>query len=92
MELMLTLDERSVTPLQRQLYDELRQAILSGRLGAGCRVPSTRMLAQQLGVSRTTLTQGYEQLLSEGYLEAARGAGTFVCRELPESVSKNPYF
>jgi GntR family transcriptional regulator/MocR family aminotransferase len=70
MDLAITLDQRSATPLRKQLYDELRAAILSGRLKPGERVPSTRAMAQSLGVSRATVTQSYEQLLSEGYLRA----------------------
>jgi len=89
MDLAITLDQRSATPLHKQLYDELRQAILAGRLKPGERVPSTRTLSQSLGVSRTTVTQSYEQLLSEGYLRAATGSGTFVGCELPDELLKS---
>jgi GntR family transcriptional regulator/MocR family aminotransferase len=88
MELAITLDQRSTTPLHKQLYDELRRAILMGRLKPGERVPSTRGLSQSLGVSRATVTQSYEQLLSEGYLRAATGSGTFVGCELPDELLK----
>jgi GntR family transcriptional regulator/MocR family aminotransferase len=88
MELAITLDQRSTTPLHKQLYDELRRAILTGRLKPGERVPSTRGLSQSLGVSRATVTQSYEQLLSEGYLRAASGSGTFVGCELPDELLK----
>ncbi len=84
MELAITLDNRSKSPLHRQLYDELRQSILAGRLAAGARVPSTRTLAESLHVSRTTVTQSYDQLISEGYLQAAIGSGTTVCHQLPD--------
>ncbi|HEY9858874.1 MAG TPA: PLP-dependent aminotransferase family protein [Candidatus Obscuribacterales bacterium] len=73
-------------PLHRQLYEELRQAILSGRLLPRQRIPSTRSLAKSLGISRTTVTQSYEQLLSEGYLETIVGSGTFVCAQLPDDL------
>jgi len=86
MDLTITLDQRSATPLHKQLYDELRRAILTGRLKPGERVPSTRGLSLSLGVSRTTVTQSYEQLLSEGYLRAATGSGTFVGCELPDEL------
>jgi GntR family transcriptional regulator / MocR family aminotransferase len=89
MELAITFDQRSTTPLHKQLYDELRSAILTGRLKPGERVPSTRTLSQSLGVSRTTVTQSYEQLLSEGYLRAATGSGTFVGCELPDELLKS---
>lgn len=84
MELAITLNNRLDIPLHRQLYDELRQSILAGRLAAGARLPSTRALAQSLHVSRTTVTQSYEQLISEGYLQAAIGSGTIVCHQLPD--------
>jgi GntR family transcriptional regulator/MocR family aminotransferase len=88
MDLAITLDQRSATPLRKQLYDELRAAILSGRLKPGERVPSTRAMAQSLGVSRATVTQSYEQLLSEGYLRAVIGSGTFVGCQLPDELLK----
>jgi GntR family transcriptional regulator/MocR family aminotransferase len=88
MDIAITLDQRSPAPLNRQLYEELRKAILFGRLKPGERVPSTRALAKSLGVSRTTVTQSYEQLLSEGYLRAATGSGTFVGCQLPDELLK----
>ncbi|HEY6402122.1 MAG TPA: PLP-dependent aminotransferase family protein [Blastocatellia bacterium] len=88
MDLPITLDQRSETPLHKQLYDELRRAILTGRLKPGERVPSTRGLSLSLGVSRTTVTQSYEQLLSEGYLRAETGSGTFVGCDLPDELLK----
>jgi GntR family transcriptional regulator/MocR family aminotransferase len=88
MDLAITLDQRSATPLHKQLYDELRGAILTGRLKPGERVPSTRGLSQSLGVSRATVTQSYEQLLSEGYLRSSTGSGTFVGCELPDELLK----
>jgi GntR family transcriptional regulator/MocR family aminotransferase len=86
MELAINLSNHSGAPLHRQLYDELRQLILKGRLTPGDRVPSTRALAESLGVSRTTVTQSYDQLISEGYLQAAIGSGTIVCHQLPDDL------
>src|SRR5690349_11375019 len=86
MELAITLDHSSKTPLHRQLYDELRQSILAGRLAAGARLPSSRALAASLEVSRTTVTQSYDQLISEGYLQTAIGSGTTVCQQLPDEL------
>jgi GntR family transcriptional regulator / MocR family aminotransferase len=84
---MLTaIDRNSEVPLGRQIYELWRLGILEGRFSRGERVPSTREMAQALGLSRGTVTQAYEQLVSEGYLEAAHGAGTFVCRRLPEDL------
>jgi GntR family transcriptional regulator / MocR family aminotransferase len=85
MELTLSLDHDSAVPLHRQVYAELRRSILSGRLLPGQRLPSTRSLALALAISRTTVTQSYEQLLSEGYLETRHGSGTFVC-QLPDTL------
>ena len=74
----------SRSPLQLQLYDQLRGLILAGRLGPGAALPPSRALARELGVSRTTVLLSYDQLTSEGYVEGRRGAGTFVPEVLPE--------
>jgi len=86
MDFVITINSQAGLPLHRQVYEELRQAILSGRLAPGQRLPSTRSLSQSLGISRSTVTQSYEQLLSEGYLEATMGSGTFVCDQLPDDL------
>ncbi|MCX4986879.1 PLP-dependent aminotransferase family protein [Streptomyces sp. NBC_00572] len=62
----------------RVLQEALREAVRSGRLAAGTRLPSTRALATDLGVSRGLVTEAYEQLTAEGYLRSDRGAGTWV--------------
>ena len=80
------LDPSSVTPFHRQIYEEWRRGILTGRFRRGERVPSTRELAATLDVSRSTVTEAYEQLIAEGYLESVHGSGTFVCRELPDEL------
>lgn len=85
MELALTLDIEALLPLHQQVYTQLRAAILSGRLRSGQRIPASRALAKSLGLSRTTITQGYDQLISEGYLQTRPGAGTYVCDQLPET-------
>ncbi|OCQ97705.1 aspartate aminotransferase [Nostoc sp. MBR 210] len=86
MDFVISIDSQAALPLHRQVYTEIRQAILTGRLTPGEKLPSTRVLAQLLGVSRTTITQSYEMLLSEGYLETSVGSGTFVCRQLPDDL------
>jgi GntR family transcriptional regulator/MocR family aminotransferase len=86
MDFTIALDNHSTLPLHRQLYEELRRLILSGKLQPGGRLPSTRGLAKSLGISRATVTQSYEQLLSEGYLQAVTGSGTFVCDCLPDDL------
>ena len=78
------LDAASAEPLHRQLYDALRDAVLSGHLRPGARLASTRAMAADLGVSRNTVMAAFEQLLAEGYLEGRVGAGTFVTRTLPD--------
>lgn len=83
--LHLALEPGSDQPLARQLYGELRAAILSGRLRAGDRLPASRVLAAELGVSRNTSLAALEQLISEGYIEARRGSGSYVAQSLPDA-------
>jgi GntR family transcriptional regulator/MocR family aminotransferase len=80
----ITLDETLAEPLFRQLYSELRQAILTGRLRPGDRLPASRSLAGEFGVSRNTVLGAFEQLLSEGYLVMRGGSGTYVAGDLPD--------
>jgi len=84
--LALALDRASEISLQQQLYDQLREVILAGRLAPGSRLPSSRALAAELGCSRNTVVSAFDQLLSEGYLEGHAGSGTFVSRVLPEDL------
>jgi GntR family transcriptional regulator / MocR family aminotransferase len=73
-------------PAYQWLYVALRDQILSGRLRAGTRLPSTRDLARQYGLARGTIINAFEQLKSEGYVEGSVGAGTYVNRVLPEKL------
>lgn len=84
--LSLDLDPCSATPLFRQIYEGIRSSILDGRLHPGERLPATRRMAEELGVSRNTALAAFDQLLSEGYLEGRTGAGTFVTQHLPEHL------
>lgn len=86
------LDEKSAQPLYRQIYEAIRHAILSGNLHPTTTLPATRQLAKQLGVSRMTVINAYDQLLAEGYLEAKTGAGTFVAAHLPEDFLQTSGF
>lgn len=86
MHFATVLDRTLATPLHRQVYEQWRKGILTGRFRPGERVPSTRELAASLAVSRGTVSEAWEQLIAEGYLEAAQGSGTFVCRELPDRL------
>jgi GntR family transcriptional regulator/MocR family aminotransferase len=65
-------------PLQQQLYQQLRELIVSARLADGARMPSTRMLADQFSIARITVVLTYERLLAEGYLTTMPAKGTFV--------------
>jgi GntR family transcriptional regulator / MocR family aminotransferase len=76
--------ENETAPLHRQIYESIRVSILNGDFGSRMRVPSTRLLAEHLGVSRMTVVNAYDQLLAEGYLEGRIGSGTFVASRLPE--------
>jgi GntR family transcriptional regulator/MocR family aminotransferase len=86
MRFATAVDRRSAAPLRLQIYEQWREAVLTGRFRSGTAVPSTRELAATLGVSRSTVTEAYDQLIAEGYLETARGSGTFVCRALPDDL------
>lgn len=88
--LLAGLDPDSRVPLHRQLYQEIRSAILDGRIAPGDRIPSTRGLAQDLGVSRTTVLQAVDQLRAEGYLTSVVGSGTRVSDVLPERFTQAP--
>ncbi|WP_176100297.1 PLP-dependent aminotransferase family protein [Burkholderia cepacia] len=77
-------------PIYRQLHRLLQQAILSRELPAGTRVPSSRLLAAELGIARNTVTQVYEQLSLEGYVNSATGRGTFVADSAPDEIVGAP--
>ncbi|HEX6737843.1 MAG TPA: PLP-dependent aminotransferase family protein, partial [Vicinamibacteria bacterium] len=74
------------TPRYRWLYEALRAEILQGRLKRGTRIPSTRDLGAQYGLSRGTIVFAFEQLKSEGYLEGTVGSGTYVSQTLPDDL------
>lgn len=81
----IMLDDKNKTqPLYRQIYESIRTGILSGEFSSNMRLPSTRKMAENLGVSRITVTNAYEQLFAEGYLEGKTGIGTFVVSRLPD--------
>jgi GntR family transcriptional regulator/MocR family aminotransferase len=85
-----TLDRGAPEPLFRQLYAQLKDAILDGRVKAAVRLPATRELCRQLQVSRQTVQAAYDQLTAEGYLEGAVGKGTFVSAALPAALQARP--
>lgn len=82
----LLLDHSHSASLQAQLTEALRSLLLSGSDYSGTRLPASRVLAQELSVSRTTVVGAYDQLISEGYFKAMVGSGTFVAENLPHLV------
>ncbi|HUN50330.1 MAG TPA: PLP-dependent aminotransferase family protein [Candidatus Sulfotelmatobacter sp.] len=82
--LTLHLDAEAAEPLHRQLYTGIRELVLAGRLAPGARLPSSRMLADELAVSRNTVLLALDQLISEGYVEGRAGSGSFIPAELPD--------
>ena len=87
---VISLDRRISRPLHRQIYSAFRTAIVDGRLRPGQRIPSSRVLAVEIGVSRFPVLNAYAQLLAEGYLESRIGAGTVVSSELPKQLTVVP--
>src|SRR5579885_54219 len=73
-------------PLYRWLYEELRAAILGGHLPPGMRLPASRELAGQYGLSRPTIITAFDQLRAEGYVEGKVGSGTYVSQTLPDEL------
>jgi GntR family transcriptional regulator / MocR family aminotransferase len=77
------LDRNHSLPLSWQLHLQLKEKILKGMIVGGQRLPSTRLIAEQLGISRNTVVEVYEQMTAEGYLQTKVGAGTFVTEGIP---------
>jgi len=84
---LVAVDRNAPTALYQQIYDGYRKAIVEGSLRAGQRVPSTRMLASELRISRIPILNAYAQLLAEGYFESRVGAGTVVSHSLPDQAA-----
>ncbi len=78
MDLHLEISEIAGGSLRGRVERALRDAVRSGRLAPGSRLPSTRALCAQLGVSRGVVVDAYAQLAAEGYLQTRRGGGTSV--------------
>lgn len=86
---MIALDRQSPKALHTQIYDGYRLAIVEGNVRAGQRVPSTRVLASELGVSRFPVLTAYSQLLAERYFESRVGSGTVISSSLPDRFLKS---
>ena len=80
MELMIPLNTRSGVPMYEQINSYMKEEIRKGNLKAATRLPSTRVLAENLKVSRSTTQMAYEQLVSEGYIETVPCKGYYVTR------------
>ncbi len=90
---MIALDRALPTPLYLQLDTQIRAAVLSGALEKGDRLPATRQLSRDLGLSRLTVQNTYDQLVAEGFLTATVGAGTFIAEIPVEALpSSSPPF
>ena len=84
MQLSIAIDPLAPIPLQTQLVGEISTSITNGRLVPGTRLPGTRSLSKQLGVSRNTVLLAFEVLAAEGFVEMREGSGTFVSEVWPE--------
>jgi GntR family transcriptional regulator/MocR family aminotransferase len=82
------IDPDALMPKFRQIQDQLRTAILQGHLRAGVRLPASRVLADELAMSRPTIVRVLENLKSEGYLETRQGSGTFVTMDLARQLPR----
>ena len=81
------LDPTAAAPFYRQIYDRFRDAIASGMLKPGDRIPSARALTKELGLARGTIETAYSLLAAEGYIEARGQAGTIVSPDLEPRTS-----
>jgi GntR family transcriptional regulator len=78
MKQLLKIDPAAATPIWRQIEDELRRRVASGRLRPGEAIPSVRELCRSLRVNPATVSKAYQRLTEAGLLEVRRGEGTFV--------------
>ncbi len=81
---VISIDRNGAKPVHRQIYDSYREAIMQGNLRPGQKIPSTRLFAVEMGVSRYPVIEAYAQLVAEGYFESRVGAATIVSQNLPD--------
>src|SRR5215467_5717615 len=86
---MIAVERNALKALHTQIYDAFRAAIVEGRLRPGQRIPSTRVLASEIKVSRFPVLNAYAQLLAEGYIESRVGAGTVVSISIPDQLTSS---
>ncbi len=84
------LDRSAASPLFRQLYAAVKEAVLRGALSPGMQLPPTRELCRLMGVSRQTVLNAWDQLMAEGYLSGTVGKGTFIGSQLPVGARASP--
>ncbi len=81
----IIIDKKSQTPIYRQLYELIKHAIIHRQFPAHSQLPSSRQLATELNISRSTVTAAYDQLIAEGFLISKRGSGTVIAEALSQS-------
>lgn len=84
---IIVIDRDAPTALHRQIYERYRTAIVEGKLLPSQRIPSSRALAAELGVSRFPVLNAYDQLLAEGYIESRIGVGMVVSNSIPDQIT-----
>lgn len=89
MQIPLLLDRSRPATLAFQIVEQLREAILQGRIAPGARMPSSRRLADQLDVSRNTVVRAYEALTIESYVESRPASGIFAADRLPDRTMRS---
>jgi len=85
MQIPINIERLGGQSFQNQIFESIRQQILRGQLKPGMLIPSTRVLSEQLGVSRNTIVLAYDRLIAEGYIFTQKTVGTFVNANLPEN-------
>src|SRR5262249_51776519 len=83
----IRIDSHCRLSLHDQIGEQIKNLIIEGKLRAGCQIPSSRQLAEHLGVSRNTVLFAYNQLTSEGYIDTKKGSHTYVSEAHPQSAS-----
>ena len=78
-DLLIPLKEDSRFPMYRQIYDHIKNEIQKGKMKAGEKLPSSRILAKNLCISRSTVDMAYDQLLAEGYIESVGLCAEWYC-------------
>lgn len=90
MQIPIVLDRSRPATLTTQIVEQLRTAVMQGRIVAGTRMPSSRQLADQLGVSRNTVVRAYDTLIIDGYVESRPASGMFAATRLPDRKHEAP--